>query len=361
MKIRDAADYHYRTLKHPPLTRGQEVELGRTKDFHEYAVAHRQLIEEKIEENVENLLRRLNENHGTEFLKKKYRKKTDWFTKYRLKTLLIDYHKAKGNANPPKELQQLIDDAREHVENEDLEKTGRAALDARNKLITHHRRLSTKIAQKYYPPTKKEDLLQMGDEGLLIAATHYDYTQNNRFCGYARHWIKSSLTKGIEKQGKTVRLPADLLKQVSQYQRMVAEHLQKTGRPPTEKEAATKLGWTQKKIDKVMKHLKPSLELNKPIYAGEDSNEYADLLESKNNAEQIKRKIDSEKLIRTAKQGLNEREYHVIKHRFGLEGAEHKTFQELGDELGVSREAIRQTEAKILEKLGKIRAIRELK
>ncbi len=351
--------------EHPLLTKPQEAELGKTKDFHEYVLAHQQLINEGLPETVENVLERLNENHGIEFTQHEHRKK-DWFNKKRLEILLTDYHESKGNANPPEGLQQLIEDAREHVENEDLEKTGRAALNARNELVTKNRKLAAYIQAKFKalpPKTQREDALQMAYEGLLRAATHYDYTQGNKFSAYAIHWIKNAINKGIKNKGRTIRTPIHLQDDITKYWKVAGQSASKIGRLPTPTEVSQQLGWNLEKTNKIMRiaRITGALSLNQHLNPQDPQPEELMNVIAGQTAETVTRTLEKKEFHETLQAALTPREYGIIIKRYGLDGNKPKTLQEIGDVYGVSREAIRQIEAKILKKLEENRRIQELK
>ncbi len=224
--------------------------------------------------------------------------------------------------------------------------------DAKRRLIEGNLRLVMSITRNYVNSgVPLLDLIQEGNLGLIRAVEKFDYRLGYKLSTYATWWIRQSVTRAIADQGRTIRLPVHVVEQVRKVTRARRVLTQKLNREPLPEEIAAESGFELKRVRHLLELVEDPVSLETPVGDGESI--YADMLEDV-NAEQpeiVLAEFLRTKELKAALVGLNERMRHVLELRFGLTGEKPRTLEDVGAELGVTRERVRQLESRALREL----------
>jgi RNA polymerase primary sigma factor len=266
------------------------------------------------------------------------------------------------NVPPVQELQQKLIDLQSRVvvplsELKDINKRmneGEAASrDAKKEMIEANLRLVISIAKKYTNRGLQFlDLIQEGNIGLMKAVDKFEYRRGYKFSTYATWWIRQAITRSIADQARTIRIPVHMIETINKMNRISRQHLQEFGFEPDASILAAKMEIPEDKIRKIMKIAKEPISMETPIGDDDDSH-LGDFIEDTANTAPVDAAMQAglRDVVKDILDGLTPREAKVLRMRFGIEMSTDHTLEEVGKQFDVTRERIRQIEAKALRKL----------
>ncbi len=298
---------------------------------------------------------------GAEALKKLCRDRKDFLAVKRKTSCSEDalneikkvYQSAKGRIRALETEEALVSaeeikDAVKHLDvAEDKVKRGKA------ELVEANLRLVVSIAKKYTNRGLQFlDLIQEGNIGLMKAVDKFEYKRGYKFSTYATWWIRQAITRAIADQARTIRIPVHMIETINKLIRTSRHLVQKLGREPTPEEIAERMDLPLDKVRKILKIAREPISLETPIGEEEDSH-LGDFIEDKKAVSPLEAAIryDLQRQINSALETLTPREEKVLRKRFGIGEATDHTLEEVGQDFEVTRERIRQIEAKALRKL----------
>jgi RNA polymerase primary sigma factor len=247
-------------------------------------------------------------------------------------------------------------------EQQELERLVDAGRAARRTFIQANLRLVVSIAKRYqHSGLAFLDLVQEGNLGLIRAVEKFEYRKGFKFSTYATWWIRQAMSRAIADKGRTIRVPVHMLDTIGQVRSAENELIKRTGKAPSDEEIAEEAGLTVAKVEEAKRVAPEPVSISEPV--GEDDATVGDFIEDTDAIDPFEMALIAARLqdLLQVMELLNDRERTVIAFRYGLGGNQPMTLDELGEQFNVTRERIRQIEAKALSKMRKPLHIRRLK